>query len=87
MNLERRNALIVISQGYTGTVSASQGKCSIAGVMAEGFTLSFTVTAGSVVIAGIPSLLARNWFSLAPDLPNKLRQRHYGSSRIEASAR
>ena len=49
--------------------------------------MSFTVTAGSVVIAGIPSLLARNWFSLAPDLPNKLRQRHYGSSRIEASAR
>jgi len=46
--------------------------------------LSFTATAGSVVIAGIPSPLARNWSSLAPDLPDKLRQRRYGSSRIES---
>jgi len=29
-------------------------KCSIAGAMAEGFTLSFSATTGSVVIAGIP---------------------------------
>ena len=29
--------------------------------------MGFTATAGSVVIAGIPSLLARNWSSLAPD--------------------
>jgi hypothetical protein len=51
------------------------------------FTLNFTATAGNAAIVGIPLLRAESWSGLAPDLRGKLRLRHYGSSRIEASAR
>jgi hypothetical protein len=54
--------------------------------MAEEFTLSSTVAAGTAVIVSALSPKAGNWYGPAPGLPSSLKLRPCGSSRIETSA-
>jgi hypothetical protein len=66
--------------------SCSDLKVTEPGAMAEEFTLSSTVAAGSAVIVSALSPKAGNWYGPAPSLPGRLKPRPGGSSRIETSS-
>jgi hypothetical protein len=55
--------------------------------MVERFISSFVASDANAAIAGILLLRVENWFSLVPDLLDRLRLKYYGSSEIETLVR